>query len=189
MTNKKNWLGIFAVAILFLVETVVFAGGAAENETDNNNSELMVNGVQLYRFDGSVYPGNGEVQMIEGQVNMSFGGDGTSIGYIGFISPDGRLTIALPPFITDSQLVSAGTNNRHDRVGVLAIGVCLVSFPGMRDHFRFEYANGNFTSGGRPLKRGWNVIDTDRNVVVDINTLRSNNFVWRINWYDWYNER
>ena len=173
MTGKNIFSGILATALVFVMSSVAFAGGATENEV--GGSTFSFNSVQLYRATGRAYPGDGGVEQVEGYMNCSGSAyDGPSIGNIGLVSVDGKLTLTLPESIDDSKLEARG-NNPNEKIGILAtfppIELCLRT--DLSRGTMLVYANGNFSWMGIQLRKGWNLISSDDRVITNIN-----DYVW-----------
>jgi len=147
--KNRNWLiGVFTILFLCLITIFAYA----------QEIIAIVSSEPLWRNNGNRYLGNGSVQNIEG---TRYYGErlGPSIGNIGFISPDGRLTINLPAFIDNNKL---DPNDVYELYTEPNIGIiCSINkYEGTGG--AIVYANTDLMWLGRvPLKRGWNLTCCD----------------------------
>ena len=140
MKNRKIWLGmlVFGMAVVGCVKA-----------QSNNNNVLNFRGVLLYNPVGTIYTGNGRVEVING----SFEESGLRLGKIGEISPDGKLTMELPDMIPDNFLGYEEGGLKYDFLELPS-----VFFSDGNSMIRFFYSNGDFHNeeSGIVIKKGWN---------------------------------
>jgi hypothetical protein len=139
---------------------------------DTNDPPAGATGETLYTYNGKtglgdVYQGNGAVQKINAMLSGP-NSSPTSIGEIGSISADGKLTLSIPATIDDSKLLPFGDGGVL--VGGLATEPSLYLAKG-EDALEIMYFNQAFdyTISGTSLslKKGWNYVSGSGTVVTD----------------------
>ncbi|MDR2741354.1 MAG: hypothetical protein LBB98_04280, partial [Treponema sp.] len=169
---KKSKFLIAGMAALALSFGSVLAGCDNGTPSDGDPQTISISEVQLYTTTGNAYPGSGTVQTVTGTVFQSFSvpvggspaeqepeynfhdgsGQGHSIGTIGSISADGKLTLTLGE-LSDADLFDAGMDGV--KYGMLVTSPGLLFAKSHEDDLVLVYINKDYTIDGQSVKKGW----------------------------------
>jgi hypothetical protein len=159
MVNKKINLGILVIILIFAMMVV----GCAKSQSNSSNSRIS-RGIQLYNPIGTEYTGSGTIQIVNGSLSPNYEydeyyGDSyterSTLGKIGEISSDGKLTLEIPEIIPDNFLFSGDDSYKY---GFLEISPD-ISLTSGNISLMLLYTDVDFSWGGLNIKKGWNYMD------------------------------
>ena len=159
MKNLVKLLGIIA-----LMAIIGFSFTACDNGSGVDDGSVNVEGV-AFMYNGALYTG-GAIASLEGFVGEfdHFEAEPTnSIGIVGSVSADNKLTLNLPADIADSKLINFG----DIKYGVLSVksddylvddfgGTVLITKGS--NQALLMYSNQDITLSGYSAKKGWNYL-------------------------------
>ena len=163
MEKKKFWLGMLAAV---LAAGLVLGGCKTDEESDPINLPPTVIDVQLYTMSWNEdqivftqYTGTGATQTVTGKIQRR-SGEASSIGTIGTISADGKLTLNIPASIEEGMLmdISEEAGIAGLKQGILEMAPHLYPVNDRGDYIIFGYFNRSGTFEDISFYRGWNYI-------------------------------
>jgi hypothetical protein len=167
---KKSKFLIAGMLATVLAFGLALAGCNPESDPVPDAKTISISGVQLYTTTGNTYPGNGSVQTVTGTVFQGFSigssggqepeydfpdgsGQGHSIGTIGSISADGKLTLTLGELL-NADLFDADRDGIKYGMLITSPGLLFAKSP--EDDLVLVYINKDYTIDGQSVKKGWN---------------------------------
>ena len=151
--------------------TLTFSGRSASVNWSGGggNPPLKVTGAQVYTLSGTTfteYAGSGSEQEVTGWITDG-PSEGSSLGKIGTISSDGKLTLELPSSIADNKLfeLPQGYGDGKFAMARVLFGhgekLELYNSSDVNKIVIFTYFPQNATANGMSVKNGWNYIETE----------------------------
>jgi hypothetical protein len=182
--------GTLTISGLDKIKGGEFAGGEVRSDAnenlkppadDDDGKVGNITSVNLYTTDGSLYTGTGTVQTVTGENSLP--ADSPSLGTIGSISADGKLTLNLPANPPESALydVTEYAGSALKEILLQTSPRLLLAKSGY-DYLMVVYLDRNVSGQGISAAKGWHYMKNNESntssSVVDNPT--GNGYVWVI---------
>jgi hypothetical protein len=183
MKNVLRLIGVIAIAAV-----IGFSMTACPEPEPEPDPTPQFTALQVYILENGVFtlfPGTGSEMDVTGLLlGIDSQNEKSSIGKIGTVSKDGKLSFELPSSIADDKLFLVPNEFGGDgktKFGMVGFVVSddnyskleLFNSSNSSYYVQFIYTNSSITANGKSFKKGWNYLegnDQDGDAILDISS-------------------